>query len=327
MTAILRVLEDVDGMSTAQLEKTLNLRRGQIEKVLKFLSAELPAPVIKSGSIWHRTPVAYQMNHAQIQRLIDQRRIEWNEVQDYIGEQGCLMEFLAKALDDADPRPCGKCASCLRAPIVSPSIAPERAIEATRFLRQSEFPLECKKRVVPDAFSAYGFRGNLPVELRAETGRVLSRWGDAGLGAWVAKDKHDGHFRDEFVDIAVEMLKYRWQPVPAPGWITCVPSRKRPMLVPDYARRLAEALGLPFMPVVTKIKDNEPQKDQQNGFHQCRNLDGAFTVSGQVPNGPVLLLDDVVDSGWTLTVVAALVLRAGSGPVWPLALATANIGA
>ena len=65
---------------------------------------------------------------------------------------------------------------------------------------------------------------------------------------------------------------------------------------------------------------------QQNRFHQGRNLDGAFRIVGSVPEGSVLLVDDVVDSGWTLTVIAALMRQAGSGPVWPFALATANLG-
>ncbi len=81
------------------------------------------------------------------------------------------------------------------------------------------------------------------------------------------------------------------------------------------------------MPAVTKVKDNEPQKVQQNRFHQCRNLDGVFAIEGEIPNGPVLLVDDIVDSGWTLTITAALLRRAGSGPVWPRALATSSMGA
>lgn len=161
---------------------------------------------------------------------------------------------------------------------------------------------------------------------RAEVGRILSRWADAGWGQIVADDKHSGRFRDELVDAVVEMLRDRWQPAPSPTWVTCVPSKNHPTLVPDFAGRLAAALGLPFLPVVTKVKDNEPQKGQQNRFHQCQNLDGVFAIEGEVPSGPVLLLDDVVDSGWTLTVIAALLKRAGSGPVWPLALTTSSMG-
>jgi ATP-dependent DNA helicase RecQ len=122
------------------------------------------------------------------------------------------------------------------------------------------------------------------------------------------------------------MIRDRWRPVPPPGWVTCVPSRNHPDLVPDLARRLAAHLALPFVDVVRKVRDNEPQKLQQNRYRQCRNLDGAFAVDAGAPSGPVLLVDDVVDSGWTLTVVAALLRQAGSGPVWPVALATTSVG-
>ena len=98
------------------------------------------------------------------------------------------------------------------------------------------------------------------------------------------------------------------------------------MLVPDYARRLAEALSLPFAQVVEKVKDTPPQKAQQNRFHQCHNLDGAFVVDDQAREGTVLLVDDIVDSGWTLTVVAALLRQAGCKAVWPFALATSSPG-
>ena len=123
------------------------------------------------------------------------------------------------------------------------------------------------------------------------------------------------------------MLNERWQPTPPPEWVTCVPSTNQPSLVLDYAKRVAEALGLPFGPIVRKVRENEPQKVQENRFRQCRNLDGVFAIDGAVPNGPALLVDDVVDSGWTLTVIAALLRQAGSGPVWPLALTTSSMGA
>jgi ATP-dependent DNA helicase RecQ len=83
---------------------------------------------------------------------------------------------------------------------------------------------------------------------------------------------------------------------------------------------------LPFVAAVTKRRDNAAQKLQQNRFRQCRNLDGVFAVDGQLPAGPVLLVDDVIDSAWTMTVVATLLRQAGSGPVWPFALATARAG-
>ena len=122
------------------------------------------------------------------------------------------------------------------------------------------------------------------------------------------------------------MITQRWMPQPAPRWVTCVPSRRHESLVPSFAARVAQSLRLPFKAVVTKVLENEPQKLQQNRFHQCSNLDGVFAVDGAISTEPVLLIDDVVDSAWTMTVVAALLRRAGCGRVWPVALATTSVG-
>src|SRR5262249_54038849 len=95
-----------------------------------------------------------------------------------------------------------------------------------------------------------------------------------------------------------------------------------PELVADLARRVAERLSLPFMPVIHKVQATPPQKDMENSWQQAHNLDGVFRVERwQGIAGPVLLLDDFVDSGWTCTIAAALLRQEGSGPVFPFALA------
>jgi ATP-dependent DNA helicase RecQ len=313
-------------MSVIDLQRGINLTQGQIDKVLKILSVDNPAPVLKVGPIWVRTPVAWSMDHERIQRLTSQRELEWQEVQEYIDHTGCLMMYLAAALDDKNTQPCGKCAGCLGRLVISADFGHGRAVAAALYLQHSEFPLECKKQVATGAFEQYGFRGNLPQNLRAETGRILSRFGDAGWGHLVKEDKHAGRFRDELVEAVAEMVRERWQPNPPPFWVTCVPSRNHPELVPDFARHLADRLELPFVDAVSKVRDNAQQKIQQNRFHQCRNLDGVFAVADAIPHEAVLLVDDMVDSGWTMTVVAALLLRSGSGPVWPVALASTSSG-
>ncbi len=323
---ILDVLIDHDELSIFQLQQYLNLRQGQIDKVLKILSVENPSPVIKQGSKWRRTPVLYHMDHARIERLTQQREIEWQEVQDYIDTDVCLMAYLRNALDDPETDKCGRCAVCLCEPVVDIDIERSLVIDATRFLRQAEMPFKPKKQVATGAFPIYDFRGNLRPELQASEGRILSRWGDAGWGQLVAADKHAGHFQDALVEAMAEMIKQRWQPDPTPEWVTFVPSFSHPTLVPDFAQRLAIQLQLPFVDAIQKTKNNEPQKNQQNRFHQCQNLDGVFEISGNIPGTPVLLVDDIIDSGWTMTVLAALLRQAGSGPVFPVALASTSAG-
>jgi ATP-dependent DNA helicase RecQ len=109
--------------------------------------------------------------------------------------------------------------------------------------------------------------------------------------------------------------------------VTCVPSRRHPDLVPDFAGRLAGALGLPFEPVLVKTDDRPEQKRMANSTQQARNVDGSLGLAaGELPGEPVLLVDDLVDSRWTLTVSAWLLRSNGCGEVWPLVLAQAGAG-
>jgi ATP-dependent DNA helicase RecQ len=103
-----------------------------------------------------------------------------------------------------------------------------------------------------------------------------------------------------------------------------VPSLTNPDLVPDFAARLAERLGVPFKLCVKKVRANHPQKEMENSFQQANNLDGVFEIDDTIMlEEPVFLIDDVVDSGWTMTVITALLRQAGCLAVFPLALALA----
>ncbi len=110
---------------------------------------------------------------------------------------------------------------------------------------------------------------------------------------------------------------------PSPAWVTCVPSLRHPELVPSFARRLAVRLRLPFTNAVRKVRDTPPQKEQENSHYQLQNLDRVFevTIPGEYRGHPVLLVDDMVDSRWTLTVLAGLLREHGASLVYPLALA------
>jgi ATP-dependent DNA helicase RecQ len=155
----------------------------------------------------------------------------------------------------------------------------------------------------------------------------LCIYGDAGWGRIVAACKYDaGLFNDELVAASATLIRDRWQPDPFPQWITCVPSKRKPLLVSNFTRRLAVLLGIPFLPVIEKSRETEPQKRMENSAQQVRNLLGAFSVERGILATPVILVDDVVDSGWTMTMAAALLRMNRSGPVFPFALAKATPG-
>jgi ATP-dependent DNA helicase RecQ len=150
----------------------------------------------------------------------------------------------------------------------------------------------------------------------------LSLWRDAGWGELVYKGKYeDDHFSDELVAACVDMVG-EWDTDQAPEWVTCIPSYNHPNLVPNFARRLAEALGIPFVDCIEKVQNNQQQKHMENSFQQARNLDGVFAINLEPEEyKPCLLIDDMIDSGWTFTVASALLRQAGCTAVYPLALA------
>ncbi len=312
-----------NGLSTSELEGRINLSRGKIDKVLKLLTLESPSPVIKQGSKWYATPVNYQVNTEKIKRLTEIRYQEQQQMQEYMESEQCLMFFLASALDDNNPNFCGKCSVCLGKDLLSTNYSQSLVNQAITYLRRTDYPLKPRKRwATGGAFPRYGFSGNIKSHLQAEEGRALSLWGDAGWGSLVKEGKYkNSYFDEDLVSATVELIK-RWQPQPKPRWITCVPSLRRVELVPNFAQRVADKLGIPFLPVVSKIKENPQQKDMNNSYQQARNLDGAFAIDkDKIRSDAVFLIDDFIDSGWTFTVISGLLRQAGCGKVFPLALA------
>jgi ATP-dependent DNA helicase RecQ len=326
---ILGALEDAaQGLNIREIEHAVNLRQSQIEKVLKLLVVEPQSPVLRLDSTWYRTVNPYKLDRARVEHLTRQREAEWSEMNTYREDKSCLMQFLAEALDDSTGSACGRCEVCLGHPVVSTLIEPALMVAAQRFVKHSEMPLELKKQwdisALVEYQAKYGWdKQNIPRNLRGEEGRILSRWGEPVWGELVADGKAQGRFSDELVDAALDLIRNRWMPGKPVSWVTCIPSTRHPKLVPDFAQRLALALGVPFRSVIQKVRETEPQKSMENRYHQCHNLDGAFTVQIEPgTQGPVLLVDDVVDSAWTLTLAAALLLRAGTSAVFPFALAT-----
>jgi ATP-dependent DNA helicase RecQ len=290
------------------------------------LVTETPTPVSKQGRAWYATPVNYVMDWKRIEVLKKIRYQEQARMRDYLEAQGCLMAFLARELDDPHPTPCGRCAICLQKPLISERFSEERVREAVYFLRQYSHQVIEPRKQWPssEGLPQYGWKGKtIPVDLRAEPGKILSVWGDAGWGEWVRYGKQQTeHFDDALVLASAELIQQQWRPLPEPRWITCVPSLNHPTLVSHFAQRLATVLKLPFAPLVRKIRATAPQKSMQNSYQQAHNLVNAFIVDyWEGMKAPVLLVDDMVDSRWTLTIIAALLREAGSGPVLPFALA------
>ena len=316
---LLATLEACDsGMSVPNLLAEVNITKGRIEKALQLLSLESPAPVVKEGAKWTRTAVALPETFWQrIERLTGLRRDEQQQMQNYVALEKGHMEFLIDALDGQEQN-----FTPPDLPSLPTSVDPDLLVAAHQFLRRTGFPLRPRKQWPAGGLPQMDVRGKIPEDMRAEDGKFLCYWGDTDWGDDVRRGKYtDGNFSDSLVDEMARVI-LEWAPDPTPTWVTCIPSLRHPDLVPDFAKRLAARINLPFAQVIQRTGERRQQKDMANSFQQARNVDGALMIQyAAIPKGPVLLVDDVVDSKWTLTLAAYLLRKAGCGEVYPLVLA------
>jgi len=312
---VLAHLDEVgaDGASTPELTAMVNLGTGRINAMLKVLDVE--GAVSRDGSRWVREQDrdwAYDADrYANITAL---RRREQATMASFGADARCLMRALQEELDDPDPQDCGRCSVCTR-PRYDAPLEPGLVREAIDHLRSQPLTLDAKK-MAPDA---EGRMRKIRSEFVIEEGRALARLGDGGWDPVLQAGVREGHLSDELIDAAARLVR-SWRP--AVGWVAAVPSDRNPALS-DAARRLAGALGLPFVALLQRTGQRPPQREMSNAAQQAANVRGAFRVTAAPPPEPCLLVDDVRLSGWTLAMVGGQLRRRGSGPVFPLALATA----
>jgi len=314
------------GLSVPELTTQINVSEARIKKALELLALESPAPVAKEEAKWQLTAAELSSTFwGRAERLTSLRKAEQAQMQEYVRLTSGHMQFLIEALD-GDP----SCVTTPHRPPLPTDVDDDLLHKAIAFVRRTSVPLEPRKLWPAGGLPTSGQHGRIQKNLQAQPGKALCVWGDAGWGAWVKRGKYEhGRFDDHLVTACVALVR-EWAPDPAPAWVTCVPSLNRPTLVPDLAARLAQALNLPFEPVIEKTAPRPEQKTMANSAQQARNVDGSLAISpqfkGKLRIGPVLLVDDMVDSRWTMTLVAWLLLSHNSGPVWPLALAQAGGG-
>lgn len=324
MSEILAAIGESHQLSFDEILGRVNVSRAMARKALKLLEIDRAVACdTESGSRrYFRTLNPWEPDAERIEQVTRRRREELAQMQAYVTHTGCLMEFLARALDDPLSKPCGICSNC-RGRGLSAKVSPALVSEAIQFLRRDDVVIEPRKRWPKGLFSDR--KVTIPEEDRNAPGRALCYYGDAGWGELVREGKYvHNHFCDELVRASADLILSRWQPDPPPGWVAAIPSRRHPHLVSGFAERLASALGLPFVPTLVRGKDAPAQKTMANSIMQARNVQDTLTMSTDALSRPALLVDDIVDSGWTLTLAGWLLRRHGSGIVYPFVLARAT---
>ncbi|AVT39199.1 RecQ family ATP-dependent DNA helicase [Plantactinospora sp. BB1] len=335
--AVLAALHPDRPLSTPALEPIVDLRRTRLELMLKVLDVDGAVRRVRGG--WLATGEPWHYDAARLHRVAQARTAEQQAMREYTATAGCRMEFLRRCLDDPAATACGRCDRCTGARFDAEVSAPALAA-AQAFLGRPGVEIPAKK-LWPTGLEAVGvaLRGRIGPAEQAYPGRAVGRLSDLGWGgrlrALTGPEASDGELPEDVATAVVEVLK-AWahgdDPWPArPVAVVAVGSRRRPRLVHGLADRIARVGRLPLLGEV-------PPRDgaaagagpRGNSAQRVRALHDAFELPEPLVGalagltGPVLLVDDLVDSGWTMTVVARLLRQAGAPGVLPFALAVAG---
>ncbi|RLV09756.1 recombinase RecQ [Streptomyces griseocarneus] len=328
-------------MSLPALEPRVELRRSRLETMLKVLDVDGAVKRVKGG--WESTGQPWTYDAERYAWVARQRAAEQQAMRDYATTTECRMEFLRRQLDDEQAAPCGRCDNCT---------GPRFAVEvSTTSLDASRGELERPgveiepRRMWPTGMAAVGvdLKGRIPARDQASTGRALGRLSDIGWGnrlrPLLAPQAPDGPVPDDVVDAVVTVLA-DWARGPG-GWasdapdavarpvgVVTVASRTRPKLIQSLGERIAAVGRMPLLGSVEyRDTDMDTRLPRTNSAQRLRALDGALAVPPPLASalastgGPVLLVDDYSETGWTLAVAAKLLRRAGATEVLPLVLA------
>jgi ATP-dependent DNA helicase RecQ len=308
-------------LSTQAIEARVDLRRTPLELLLKVLDVDGAVRRVSGG--WVSTGEPWIYDAERYERISAARESEQQSMLDYEATTGCRMEFLQRALDDPSAVACGRCDRCAGAWYPT-SVGDDAAAAASDSLNRVGVVVEPRAQW-PGGMDRLGvpMRGNILVAERVAPGRALARLTDLGWGGALrelfAQNASDAPASPPIIAACVRVLAdWNWEERPVA--VLSVPSRRHPLLVSSVARGLAEAGQLPYLGQLD-LHNGGPSGDAGgNSAYRLAGLWDRFAAV-EVPQGrPVLLVDDLVDSRWTMTVAGRLLRRAGASAVLPFAL-------
>ncbi|MER6827878.1 RecQ family ATP-dependent DNA helicase [Streptosporangium sp. NPDC000563] len=323
--AVLAALEEGGVMSTAALENRVDLSRSRLETMLKVLDVDGAVRRVKGG--WESTGEPWAYDAPRYARVAAEREAEQRAMLDYLDTTGCREEFLRRRLDDDTASACGRCDNCTgghRSPEVD-----ERAVRsAADRLQRPGVDIEARRQW-PTGLA--DLKGRIKPELGAEPGRVLGRLTDIGWGnrlrGLLADGAPDGPIPDDVFAAVIKVLS-SWEWAQRPVGVVAVPSGSRPQLVRGLAERLAQVGRLSYLGDLG-YRSGSPGR-QFNSAQRVQAIRGTLAMPAALgaavagAGGPILLVDDLVDTGWTMTLGAAMLRHAGAPAVLPLALAVTS---
>ena len=312
-------------LSTAALEAVVDIRRTRLELLLKVLDVDGAVRRVSGG--WLATGEPWRFDAERYDRVAAARRHEQTLMLDYERTSECRMAFLQRCLDDATASSCGRCDTCTT-PWYAADVAAAALGTARARLARVGVPIEPRAQW-PTGMDRLGIavKGRIAADEAMEPGHALARLSDLGWGGRLREAlRHDGEVPDWVVRAVVHVLA-EWDWAVRPVGIVGMPSRSHPALVGTLAAAIAHIGRLPLLGCLDLLDGGPTGEPGGNSAFRLAGVWGRLGVGPDLATrlrgipGPVLLVDDLVSSRWTLTVAARALRAAGAPTVLPLALA------
>ena len=315
-------------LSTAALETRVPLRRARLEMMLKVLDVDGAARRVQGG--WRppagrgRTTASATPGSSRPGPTSSRRCAGTSPA------ASCRMELLRQELDDPFAEPCGRCDVCA-GPWYPTTVSDGAAATARASIDRPGVDLE-ERTTWPTGMAALGIdvKGRIAERERAAPGRAVARLSDIGWGTrlreLVGPGSTDAEASPRVIGAVVDVLKgWGWERRPVA--VVAMPSRSRPLLVASVAERISSIGKLPLLGSLAYERGGPTGSRGGNSAHRLAAVWDRIVVPPDVAAaladlaGPVLLVDDLADSRWTLTVAARALRRAGAAEVLPFVLA------
>ena len=316
-------------LSTTALETRVDLSRTRLESMLKVLDVD--GAVRRTTGGWEATGQPWRYDQERYERVAQERIREQQAMLAYQTTDACRMEYLRRELDDPEAARCGRCDNCTGQR--QDREVPQASVDAARQRLLRPGVVAEPRRLWPPGMKDLGIpgaAGKIPADLTAQPGRALGRLTDVGWGTTLrtllADGAPDGPVTDQLIDAVVTVLA-AWDWSQRPAGVVTLPSRTRPALITSLGQRIAQVGRLPCLGSLGYASPDGPGPHRHNSAQRLRSLWHAFTVPDDLRRalteltGPLLLVDDRIETGWTMTVAARVLVDAGAPSVLPLALA------
>ncbi|WP_216216170.1 RecQ family ATP-dependent DNA helicase [Amycolatopsis aidingensis] len=329
VTQVLHALAHADRpLSTAALEPVVELSRSRLEMVLKVLDVDGAVRRVRGG--WESTGQEWRYDAERYRRVSQARADEQQAMLGYLDTTGCRMEYLLRQLDDPHAAPCGRCDNCTgrRWPV---EVSAGTTASTQERLRRPGLELPPRKQW-PTGMGALDvpLSGKISAAQQADPGRALGRLTDIGWGnrlrELVGTRATDQAVPEQVFQACLAVLA-AWDWPARPVAVAGISARTRPNLVRSLVSKLSEVGRLPLLGMVEPAG---PPPRRANSAQRLADLWNRLTLPEDLRSalagvaGPVLLVDDLIDTGWTMTLAARLLREAGAPAVLPFVLASTS---